>query len=281
MKKFLIAGLLLPGLLQAQRWHINFLGGISNYSGDLQSKTLTLDQSNFAFGAGVQYDVTRHISVLSNLALLKVSAADKYNKPDLQFRNLSFESQIFEWNVLAEYNFFDLTKKVFTPYVFGGVAFYHFDPYAFDSTGRKIYLQPLSTEGQGLPQYPDSKPYSLNQFAIPFGAGIKLRITENVVIAYEMSFRKLFTDYLDDVSNRYVDENVLLAAKGPTAVMMAYRGGELKGGAPYPPSGTVRGNPKYKDFYYFTGIKVIIAIISKRDGYYGRGRIDCPPKMNR
>jgi opacity protein-like surface antigen len=282
MKKFLIAGLLVPGLLQAQRWHVNVLGGISNYSGDLQSKSFTLDQSNFAFGAGVQYDVTRNISVSSTLSLLKVSAADKYNKPDLQFRNLSFESQIFEWNVLAEYNFFDLRKKVFTPYVFGGVAYFHFNPYAFDSTGRKIYLRPLSTEGQGLPQYPDSKPYSLNQFAIPFGAGIKLRITENVVLAYEVSFRKLFTDYLDDVSNRYVDESILLSERGPTAVMMAYRGGELKGGNPnYPPSGTVRGNPKYKDFYYFTGIKVSIAILSKRDGYYGRGRIDCPPKLER
>ncbi|HEX4852204.1 MAG TPA: DUF6089 family protein, partial [Puia sp.] len=167
MKKLLIAGLLLPGLLQAQRWHVNILGGISNYSGDLQSKTFTLDQSNFAFGVGAQYDLTHHISVLSNLALLKVSAADKYNKPDLQPRNLSFQSQIFEWNLLGEYNFFDLSKKSFTPYVFAGVAYFHFNPYTFDTAGEKIYLQPLSTEGEGLPEYPNNKPYSLNQFAIP------------------------------------------------------------------------------------------------------------------
>jgi len=61
---------------------------------------------------------------------------------------------------------------------------------------------------------------------------------------------------------------------------MAYRGGELKGGDPtYPADGTLRGGPKYKDFYYFTGIKLSFALVSKKDSYYGRGRIDCPPKM--
>ena len=280
MKKLILLGILVPSLLQAQRWHVNIFGGISNYSGDLESKPFTLDQSYFAFGAGVQYDITHHISVLSNVSLMKVGAADRYNKPDLQFRNLSFQSQIIEWNLLGEYTFMDLSRKRFSPYVFAGIAVYHFDPYAYDSLGAKVYLQPLSTEGEGLPQYPNVKQYNLVQMAIPFGLGIKLRITDNVVLAYELSFRKLFTDYLDDVSNRYVDQTVLLNARGPKAVEMAYRGGELKGGDPtYPADGTIRGGSKYKDMYYFTGIKLSIALISKKDSYYGRGRIDCPPKM--
>ena len=280
MKKLILLGILVPSLLQAQRWHVNIFGGISNYSGDLQSKSFTLDQSYAAFGAGLQYDLTHHISVLSNISLMKVGAADKYNKPSLQFRNLSFQTQILEWNLLGEYTFIDLTKKHFSPYVFAGVAVYHFNPYAYDSLGAKIYLHPLSTEGEGLPQYPNVKQYSLVQMAIPFGVGIKLRITDNVVLAYEVGLRKLFTDYLDDVSNRYVDKTILLNARGPKAVEMAYRGGELKGGNPtYPAAGTQRGSPKYNDMYYFTGIKLSIALVSKRDGYYGRGRIDCPPKM--
>jgi len=281
MKKLILLGILVvPILVQAQRWHVNIFGGISNYSGDLQSKAFTLDQSYAAFGAGAQYDVTYHISILSNVSLMKVGAADKYNRPDLQFRNLSFQSQILEWNLLGEYTFMDLSKKSFSPYVFAGIAVYHFNPFTFDSTGAKIYLQPLSTEGEGLQQYPNVKQYNLVQMAIPFGAGIKLRITDNVVLAYEISFRKLFTDYLDDVSNRYVDQTILLNARGSKAVEMAYRGGELKGGNPvYPSDGTVRGGPKYKDVYYFTGIKLSIALISKKNSYYGRGRIDCPPKL--
>jgi hypothetical protein len=136
----------------------------------------------------------------------------------------------------------------------------------------------LSTEGEGLSEYPNRKPYSLTQLAIPFGAGIKLRITYNVVLAYEISFRKLFTDYLDDVSTRYVDQAVLLSAKGPEAVEMAYRGNELKNGAPYPADGSIRGGSKYKDWYYFSGIRISIGINNgKKNFAHGRGVIDCPP----
>jgi hypothetical protein len=276
MKSILLTLVFIPGLMQAQRWHVNITGGLSNYSGDLQDKAYTFDQSFFAFGAGAQYDITRNFSAISNIMVMKVGASDQYNTPDLVPRNLSFQSNILEWNLLGEYTFLDITQKKFSPFIFGGIAVFHFDPYAFDTLGRKLYLQPLSTEGEGLPQYPDQKPYNLTQFAIPFGAGIKFRVSENIVLAYEVGIRKTFTDYLDDVSTFYVDQAILQNAKGSQAVEMAYRGNELKGGAPYPPSGTKRGSPKYKDLYYYTGIRVSIAILTKHDGFYGRGRTDCP-----
>jgi len=276
MKTLLWSLLLLPGLTQAQRWHVNIAGGISNYSGDLQAKAYTFDQSYFAFGFGAQYDVTRNFSAISNIMIMKVGAADQFNAPDLVSRNLSFQTNITEWNLMGEYTFLDITQKKFSPFVYLGIAVFHFDPYAFDTLGRKVYLQPLSTEGEGLPQYPDQKPYSLTQFAIPYGGGIKFKVSENIVLAYEIGFRKTFTDYLDDVSGSYVDQTILQNAKGGHAVEMAYRGNELKGGAPYPPAGTLRGNSKSKDVYYYTGIRVSIAILSKHDGFYGRGRTDCP-----
>ena len=280
MKKFLLAAVLVPSILHAQRWHVNAFGGFSNYSGDLQDKFFTLDQSYASFGLGLQYDLTPNLSVIGNGNYAHIGASDAFNKPSLQPRNLSFQSRILELNLLFEYNFMDIRKSQFTPYVFAGLAVYHFNPYAYDTAGNKIYLAMLSTEGQGLPQYPDVKPYSLTQIAIPFGAGIKFRITDGVILAYEFNFRKLFTDYLDDVSNRYVDPNILLNARGPKAVEMAYRGGELKGGNPtYPPVGALRGSPTKKDWYYTSGIKISIAINARRDPYYGRGSIACPPKM--
>ncbi|HLK30318.1 MAG TPA: DUF6089 family protein [Puia sp.] len=280
MKRFFLVVFIFPVFVQAQ-WHVNLFGGISNYSGDLQGKFLTTDQSNGAFAVGVQYDFTSHISALSGFNYGKLNAADKFNKPELQLRNLSFQSQIFEWNLMGEYNIFDISEHRFTPYVFAGIAIYHFNPFAYDTLGNKIYLKPLSTEGEGLSQYPDRKPYSLTQLAIPFGAGIKLRITDNVTLAYEIAFRKLFTDYLDDVSTRYVDETILLNAKGPKAVEMAYRGDEVKGGNPnYPAAGTVRGNPNHKDWYYFSGIRVSIELNTLANKKIDRkGVIDCPKKV--
>ena len=263
MKRLLFAVFLFPLCTQAQ-WNVNVFGGFANYIGEMQSSPYTTSQAHLAGGVGLQYDVTDHFSLLSNITLGKVGAADMYSsEPLVRARNLSFQTDISELNLLAEYNFLSLRSHLFTPYVFAGVAVYHFNPYAYDSTGQKVYLRPLSTEGEGLPQYPNVKPYALTQLAIPFGGGVKFRISDKVVLAYEIGLRKLFTDYLDDVSGRYVDQNVLLAAKGPEAVQMAYRGGELKGGAGYPPAGTKRGSPKTKDWYYFSGIRVIIAFSAK------------------
>src|ERR1700755_1771356 len=161
MKKFLLAGVLFPLLTQAQ-WNVNLYGGFSNYFGDLQERPYTTNHANWSFGAGFQYDLSGHFSVLSNLTYGRVSAADGYAiKADHRARNLNFETVIGEWNLLAEYNILDLRKHKLTPYVFAGVAVFHFNPFAYDSTGKKVYLRPLSTEGEGLSQYPDRKPYAL------------------------------------------------------------------------------------------------------------------------
>jgi len=282
MKKFLLLGMLCPVLVQAQ-WHVNILGGFSNYIGDLQHRGYTTQQAHFAFSGGLQYDLSAHFSILGNLSYAKVGASDAFgSKPDVVARNLSFQSRIYEGNLLLEYNLLDLNQHRFTPYAFGGFALYHFNPFAFDSLGHKLYLRQLSTEGEGLAAYPDRKPYNLTQIAIPFGGGIKMRVTDNVVIAYEIGLRKLFTDYLDDVSTTYVDQATLLAARGPDAVKMAYRGRELKTGGTYPDDGTIRGNHKTKDWYYISGIRVTIGINSRRGAQEYRRRkgvYDCPEKV--
>jgi hypothetical protein len=281
MKKILLAGMFIPLFAHAQ-WHVNVFGGFSNYFGDLQSQPYTTQQSHVALGAGLQYDLSGHLSLLTNFVHGHVGAWDGYNtQPDLKARNLSFGTDINELNFLIEYNLLDLRDHKVTPYVFAGAAVFHFNPYAYDTLGNKVFLRPLSTEGEGLPQYPGDKEYSLTQLAIPFGGGIKFRVSDNVVIAYETGFRKLFTDYLDDVSNRYVNEATLLADKGPLAVEMAYRGNQLKGGAAYPPDHTVRGDPKRKDWYYVSGLRVTIALNSMGMSAHRRhnGVLDCPKKV--
>lgn len=274
MKRVLfVIGMCLPLFSYSQRLHVNLFGGFANYQGDLQDKPFTLEQSNGAFGAGIKYDLNGHFSLRTGIMYGIVRADDKENSASLQPRNLSFKSRVLEGNLLLEYNLLDLNYRKFTPYVFGGVGVFHFNPYAYDSLGRKVFLKPLSTEGQGLAQYPDRKPYKRTQFALPFGGGIKLRVTENVVLGYEVGMRKTFTDYLDDVSKTYVDAAILAAERGPKAVEMSYRGGELKGGNPlYPIAGTKRGSEQFKDWYYFHGITVSIGLNTGG----GRNKYDCP-----
>lgn len=286
MQKLWVLCLLFPVAAFSQtRVHLTLFGGLSNYQGDLQGKTFTLDQSNLALGLGVKYDLTPNFALRAGINYGTVEATDARNDKNLRFRNLSFASRIVEGNLLLEYTLFDMEERKISPYAFAGAAIYHYDPYAFDSVGRKVFLQPLSTEGQGLPQYPDRKPYKLTQFAIPFGVGVKFRVGYNTVLAYEIGLRKLFTDYLDDVSKTYVDQFILGQERGLKAVEMAYRAGELNEGDPnYPADGTKRGGSEFKDWYYFTGFTVYIGINSKSGGsrFGGRGKrgsLDCPPKL--
>jgi len=283
MRSFCLLLFLFPLFTSAQtRLHATLFGGFANYYGDLQNKPITLDQSSLAIGAGLKYDWTEHIAFRTGFMYGRIGADDKRNKASLQFRNLNFQSKVFEWNVLGEYTLFDLNDKKLSPFAFAGLAIFHFNPYTYDSLGTKYFLKPLSTEGQGLPEYPDRKPYKLTQFSIPFGVGVKFKVTDNVVLGYEFGLRKTFFDYLDDISKNYVDQTALLNGRGPKAVELAYRAGELKGGDPvYPPDGTKRGGEDYKDWYYFSGISLSIGINTQNKIFTRRGKssVDCPVKV--
>ena len=153
--------------------------------------------------------------------------------------------------VTAQYNFLSLNESWWTPYVFAGVGFFHYRPYTKDTSGTEYFLQPLSTEGQGFASGVNN--YKLMQFSVPIGIGAEYSLNEDMRIGLEFGYRKTFTDYLDDVSNAYVDEASLQSARGPKAVELAYRGDEVHAGA-YPAAGVNRGNPNNKDGYYYVAL---------------------------
>ncbi len=264
--------------INAQNLHLDLSAGAMNYNGDLQDKAYTFSQSHFAGGAGVSYDLTDHFSLRAGVLLGKVSADDKYGRN--LARNLNFASNITEFNVGAQYYITPLQDHFITPYVFAGLALYHFNPYTNDTTGKKYFLKPLSTEGEGFVD--GRKNYNLTQLAIPFGAGVKFSLSENVNVGVEFGLRKLFTDYLDDVSTTYVDPSLLLANRGAVAQELAYRGNELKTGSPAPTVDGKRGSSTYKDWYYFTGVTASFALFTG-NGVGGSGgrhsKYGCPMKV--
>jgi hypothetical protein len=234
--------------------------GKMNYQGDLNPNSFKFSHSKPMVAVSVRQSINRWISLKGGFAIGSIEAADRYNRDYLKPRNLSFYTTIKEASLSMEASLLDLSTKRFTPYVYGSIAVYHFDPWAYDKDGKKIFLQPLSTEGQGLSQFPKQKPYQLTQLALGFGGGARYVINDNMNIAVEFSQRKTFTDYLDDVSSIYVDRNTLLQAKGAKAVEMAFRGGELPGGTSYPTHGEQRGTPSEMDWYYFFGINFEIKL---------------------
>ena len=264
--RILILFLCISNIAFAQRFHIGVFGGLAAYNGDLTDKIFPKKVTNGAIGITVNYELTDNIMLRGGYTYTVVGGADRFSrKPDLVARNLSFETSISEFSVVGEYYLLNLNEYRISPYVFAGLALYHFNPYAYNGTTEKIYLKQLSTEGQGLPGYADRKPYSLTQAAIPVGGGVKFAVTERLHLGLELGLRKLFTDYLDDVSTYYADPNDLLAGKGQLSVDMSYRGDDL-GSPAYPAKGAQRGSAKHKDTYYFTGLHISYRFGGSNDG---------------
>ncbi len=236
----------------AQRLHVGLAAGASQYGGDLADNIFIAQNAKIALGVTAHYELSRHWSLRGGVLATKLTGNDRFQtKPGLRARNLHFHTTVSEVSLGGEWATFNLDERRATPYLFGGIALFHFDPYAFDSAGGKVYLKPLGTEGQGLPGYTAATAFSRTQFALPAGAGLRYAATEKLRIGLEVGIRKLFTDYLDDVSTAYADAADLLAARGPQAVAFAYRGDELPGGnATYPEKGAQRGGASQKDYFY-------------------------------
>lgn len=179
------------------------------------------------------------IRVAGNLGYIEGNDAEAPAKggaeEDRKYRNLSFQSEIKEFYGALEFyptvffERYDGLKGKLRPYFLGGAGMFHFNPKTKDVDGKLVELAPLRLEGQGFAEYPDSKPYKLFQKNLLVGFGFKYYIKENMYIGLEVLHRKLFTDYVDDVShNYYIDpiyfDTYLSAADAVKARRLYYRG---------------------------------------------------------
>ena len=181
-------------------------------------------------------------------------------------RNLNFTSRMWEGYVAVEFypsvfleQYEDLKGK-FRPYGIVGVGVYHFNPKTQDNSGNWVALQPLHTEGQGFAEYPDRKVYKLTQAEIPMGFGFKYYLKENMFIGLEVLHRKLFTDYVDDVSTNYIDpiyfDKYLSPADAALAKQLNYRGTYSSVTRPSDVVGAQRGDPKENDAFFSTILRL-------------------------
>jgi len=266
----LLTGILCVGVIhssQAQEMDksatISFFNGAMNYQGDLKPNTFTIENCSFTTGITIRKPLNQWFALRGGFNVGSIKAADEWNDENLKGRNLSFTTTIKEAYLGLEVSVLDIASGVFTPYVYAGIAAFNFNPWTRDNNGEKTYLQPLSTEGQGLSQYPDRKPYNLTQICIPFGGGFRVAVSDALSIGIEFNQRKSFTDYIDDVSSNYVDRDALLQARGSKAVELAYRADELPGGRPiFPAHGEKRGTPTEMDWYYFFGFTTEVKLSS-------------------
>lgn len=239
-----------------------FLGG-SYYAGDLNPSG-HFNHIHPAVGVLYRKNYNPRMAIKGILSYGRISGNDASAKEESQrSRNLSFRSNIYEFAVEGEFNFLPYATgyKNFaatTPYVFAGIAVYHFNPMGMYQ-GSWHALQPLVTEGQGT-VFTNIKTYSLTQFSIPFGVGAKINIDKRVGINLEWGLRKTFTDYLDDVSGMYVNPVFLASDKGVVAATLSDKSVSAEGGSN---AGRQRGNSFTNDWYSFAGVIITFKLDGK------------------
>jgi hypothetical protein len=260
---FLFLLLLICGVSSyAQQNEFGLSAGGSTYFGDLNTQT-SFNYSHLSFGAYYRYNYDSRLSLKLQASMTKLeandSSADNYFQRQ---RNLSFYSNLFEVALTGEFNFLDYAstnpKYNFTPYLTTGIAILNFDPKT-TYQGNEYRLQPIGTEGQGLPQYSDKSPYKLVTTAWVLGGGFKYRINRNLSTFIEIANRKTHSDYIDDASGLYPDRQILFNEGGPLKVNLSDRSIE-KSDVPVGQTNKMRGDSKKRDDYLFFQIGVSITI---------------------
>ena len=190
-------------------------------------------------------------------------------------RNLNFRSKITEVSLVAEFHPLfifinwpstDVEPPRISPYLAAGIGYMSFNPQAKNRDGEFVDLQPLSTEGQGFSQYPDRTPYKLSTWSFPIGLGVRYELSPTFNLRLEFLHRILTTDYLDDVSKKYIDPQYF-AANGFTgyqlrdALDLSYNDRVNDNPVKFRKTeGGIRGDPTDTDAFFTFNIKLGISI---------------------
>ncbi len=227
---------------KTQRQELSLGFGISNFLGELGGRNqigspfvwdLELSQTRPAVHFDYRYYVAQRMAMRARMTYGVMAGNDNLtSEPFRMNRNLNFKSDIYEASLVFEFHAYqeelghihDLRgvqgqkSTRIGLYAFAGIAGFHFDPKAqFQNTW--VRLKPMGTEGQGLPGGPEE--YSNFAFGIPVGIGVRKALSKQMSIGLEIQYTKTFTDYIDDVSSLYYDNDAIRAANGAEAAFLA------------------------------------------------------------
>lgn len=238
---------LLPGTLVAQKWkrerHELFAGlGTSNFLGELGGADklgsnfftdLEISLTRPAIVAGYRYRLAKSFTAKGILSYARINGDDRLtNERFRNNRNLHFRAPLLELSPQLEWYFMKEERNkryrlrgirgklnlTLSGYLMGGVSLFYFNPKG-KFNGEWHALQPLGTEGQDLEGGPNR--YSRISIGFPVGFGFKYHINSKWGLNMEFAYRFTLTDYLDDVSGNYYDNDVLLAERGEVAAALA------------------------------------------------------------
>lgn len=237
----------------ASRSELGFMVGGTYYIGDM-NPFMPYRNTHLAGGVLYRFNVHPRMTVRGNFLYGQLSGDDSQSQSEAQIeRNLNFSTSIWELAGGVEFNYFPFQighdRYRGTAYLLAQIGLFRMNPKTIGDNDNEVELQPLGTEGQGTSLSSRGR-YSLTQLCIPIGVGARMSLGKKASINFEVSLRKTFTDYIDDVgSDAYVDTDILAAENGPLAASLSNRSlnNDRYG---------QRGDSATKDWYVFTGMMI-------------------------
>ncbi|MDO8898512.1 MAG: DUF6089 family protein [Bacteroidales bacterium] len=160
----------------AQMLETGLFGGVTYYNGDL-NPGVPYNTPKQAFGFIARYSEGTRWAFRMSFTTGVLASDGKFSRVNT-VSNASFEKNISDLGVVAEFNFLDYftgsEKTYATPYIFGGFSIF------------------AAQEG-GF-----SQSLSFNQISFPFGVGFKYSLTERLGLTVEWKMHKTFTDDIDN-----------------------------------------------------------------------------------
>jgi hypothetical protein len=248
--------------VSAQVNEIGLTVGAAYYIGDLNPYRHYPKDTKLAGGLVFRHNFNDRYALRLQGLYGTLQAYDSDSNDSLQLaRNLHFRARLIEVAALFEINFFKYRNrgkegKNWTPFVFGGLAYFRSNPQALlDDTWYDLVQ--LGTEGQGATG--GGEAYKVDLMSMPFGAGFKFNFGR-VDVQVEWGMRRTWTDYIDDVSGAYYDNARLAFENGALAATLADRSG-LEGALPgHSNTGRMRGDANTRDWYVYSGLSITYII---------------------
>ena len=232
---------------QYNAWKANRLeytvgAGASGFLGDLGGQDdvgqplfydLEPTTTRYAISAGARYFIKEKSAIRGMLSYARVRGDDALTRYEKRrYRNLHFKAPIIELSGVYEFHFIRPrtlqlmgaeSTRLFDgnrigAYVYGGAGLFFFNSKSkYD--GKWYALKPLHTEGQGLPGGPE--PYSRFSLAFPLGGAAYILLNHNYTIGFDFGYRWTITDYIDDASGYYYNNDEINSRFGKLSAYFA------------------------------------------------------------
>ena len=239
--------------------------GASNYLGEFgggegEGRAFLADMefgfTRWTIGGFYRYRISPKIALKGSFNYIRLSGDDiKSDNGPRRARNLNFKNDMYELLVNCEYYVYKINdvggtgryRADFNLYLFGGLGAFYSDPKGQNVSGEWVSLRGLKSEG---------KSYSAINFAIPLGIGFYYTIDRRYRIGMEIGYRTTFTDYIDDASTVYANNEDGITNKTDQALLdqINAENGNVSGDKGFLSlenfdAGSIRGNPKNNDSY--------------------------------